>query len=942
MKRCIQCGTELPDEARFCLHCGMPLGTVPSVQAQVKDGGAIAQQGGVAADAGSVAVGGDVHGDIFIGTQPEDPTALRRRYLAELAAEANRLPWASLDPDYADPSRGESMGLADVYTALDTTELERVESEDELRAFLARQAEARRIPAQEMINREPRLLLLGDPGSGKSTLVNFLAYVLAQAGRAEEAAPWLERLIPWRHGPLLPLRVILREFAAGLPAGLQRGKATLLLQYLEAALSEMGLGAFWPSLHQALGEKKTPMLVLLDGLDEVPAGLRRAVVESVDDFVGRYPGHHYLVTCRPYAYVGQRWRLSGFREVTLAPFSEEQIVHFITTWYDELARRGRFTQAQAAARAGQLQAAATRADLRGLAERPLLLTVMALLHTFRGQLPEDRVELYHWTVDLLLRRWEGRVGDEEGVLEALDLPGLKMSDLEAGLYEVAFRAHQGQGAAEGTADVAERDLRDWLAPYLGGSWDRAGRFVGYIRERAGLLVRHKPAAYTFPHRTFQEYLAACHLAGHPNFPAEAARLARQDADRWRVVYVLAAGHAARTHRLGSALGAVNALCPEPCVREEPVENDAWRAAVLAAEALLEIGLVGVQREPAGQAVLKRTQDWLVALLQAGALDPRERAEAGNVLAQLGDPRFRADAWYLPAEPLLGFVEVPEGPFLMGTEKDDIPALLKRFRGDREWYEQETPQHPVTLPTYYVARYPVTHAQYAAFVQETGHKPPEAEADFERPYEWQEGRYPPQRANQPVVLVTWYDALAYCRWLTEKLRAWPGTPEPLATLLRKEGWEITLPSEAQWEKAARGGEQIANGKWQMTNDKSTIRNPNLGREFPWGDEADAKRANYDETGVGTTSAVGCFPGGASPYGVEELSGNVWEWCATKWEDDYRDYKGDNRLDGDDPRVLRGGAFSGEGRLVRCACRSRRSSDSRYWYSGFRLVASPVHL
>ena len=929
MKRCTQCGTELPDEARFCLHCGVLLGTVPSVQAQVKDGGAIAQQGGVAADAGSVAVGGDVHGDVVIGTQPEDPTALRRRYLAELAAEANRLPWASLDPDYADPSRGESMGLADVYTALDTTELERVESEDELRAFLARQAEARRIPAQEMINREPRLLLLGDPGSGKSTLINFLAYVLAQAGRAGEAAPWLERLTPWRHGPLLPLRVVLREFAAGLPAGIQRGKATLLLQYLEAALSEMGLGAFWPSLHQALGEKKTPVLVLLDGLDEVPAGLRRAVVESVDDLVGRYPAHHYLVTCRPYAYVGQRWRLSGFREVTLAPFSEEQIVHFITTWYDELARRGRFTQAQATGRAGQLQAAATRADLRGLAERPLLLTVMALLHTFRGQLPEDRVELYHWTVDLLLRRWEGRVGDEEGVLEALDLPGLKMSDLEAGLYEVAFRAHQGQGAAEGTADVAEGDLRDWLAPYLGGSWDRAGRFVDYIRERAGLLVRHKPAAYTFPHRTFQEYLAACYLAGQPDFPTEAAGLAREDADRWRVVYVLAAGHAARTHRLGGALSAVNALCPEPCVREEPVENDEWRAAVLAGEALLEIGLVGVQREAAGQAVLKRTQGWLVALLQAGALDPRERAEAGNVLAQLGDPRFRADAWYLPAEPLLGFVEVPEGPFLMGTQKKDIPALSKRLGGQRDWYMHEVPQHPVTLPTYYVARYPVTVAQFRAFVDESGHKPAD-ESSLQGV------------DNHPVVDVTWYDALAYCQWLTGRLRQWKGTPEPLAHLLREEGWEITLPSEPQWEKAARGGEEIPDRQSAACNPQCPICNPNPGREFPWGDDPDPNRANYDGTGIDTRSAVGCFPNGASPYRVEDLSGNVWEWCATKWEEDYRDYEGDNRLEGDYHRVLRGGAFYLEGGGVRCAARSRGYPSGWSRGPGFRFVASPVHL
>ena len=917
------------------------LGSNLTVVTVTGSGAAAVGKGAMAVGEGAVGVAGDVRGDLTVIQHAElvevqaepaadDPASLRRRYLAELAAEANRLPWASLDPDYADPSRGESLGLADVYTALDTTQLERVESEDELRAFLARQAEARRIPIQEMINLEAHLLLLGDPGSGKSTLVNFLAYVLAQAGRAEEPAPWLEQLSPWDHGPLLPLRIILREFAAGLPTGTRRGRVSLLLQHLRTTLDEWGLDSFWPHLHQALREGQQPILVLLDGLDEVPAELRQAVVESVDDFAGSYPQHRYLVTCRPYAYIGQPWRLSGFREVTLAPFSEEQVAHFITVWYDELARRGRFTKPQAVARAERLKAAAARADLRGLAERPLLLTVMALLHTFRGQLPEDRVELYRWTVDLLLRRWEGRAGDEQGILETLALPGLKMSDLEAGLYEVAFRAHQGQGEPEGTADIDEADLRKWLAPYLEHDWNKAGEFMDYIRERAGLLLRHKPAAYTFPHRTFQEYLAACHLTGHPDFPAEAARLARQDPDRWRVVYVLAAGYAARAHRLGGALSAVNALCPESCVPGEDVSEDGWRAAVLAGETLLEIGLVGVRREPVGQAVLKRTLGWLTALLRAGPLDPRERAEAGDVLARLGDPRFRADAWYLPDESLLGFVEVPAGPFLMGTREEEIPALLDRFGGEWGWYEQETPQHEVTLPAYYVARYPVTVAQFRAFVEHSGHEPADEGSLL-------------GVDNHPVVYVTWYDALEYCKWLTERLRGWEGTLEPLATLLREQGWVITLPSEAEWEKAARGGKQIPSSKSQSPE---WVENSNPGRVFPWGEEVDQNRANYDDTGIGTTSAVGCFPGGASVYGVEDLSGNVWEWTRSLYREypyHSEDKRGDLEAGMEVARVLRGGAFSNGAWFVRCAFRNRFIPDSRFTYIGFRvMVVSPVHL
>lgn len=230
-----------------------------------------------------------------------------------------------------------------------------------------------------------------------------------------------------------------------------RGRASLILDHLHQNLAVWHLEACWPVVEENLRSDEESLLVLLDGLDEVPTSLRQTVVQAVQELAERYPQHRYVVTCRPYAYVGQPWPLRGFTEVTLAPFDQEQIEAFIATWYRELARRQRLTDQEAQDKTIQLQRAVRQGDLWGLARRPLLLTVMTLLHSFRGQLPEDRTELYADAVDLLLRRWEQRVSGEAGLLERLAMPGLKLSDLEAGLYDVAFKAHSAATAESDTA-----------------------------------------------------------------------------------------------------------------------------------------------------------------------------------------------------------------------------------------------------------------------------------------------------------------------------------------------------------------------------------------------------------------------------------------------------------------------------------------------------------
>jgi formylglycine-generating enzyme required for sulfatase activity len=194
------------------------------------------------------------------------------------------------------------------------------------------------------------------------------------------------------------------------------------------------------------------------------------------------------------------------------------------------------------------------------------------------------------------------------------------------------------------------------------------------------------------------------------------------------------------------------------------------------------------------------------------------------------------------------------------------------------------------------------------------------------YTWAGQNRPQGGLHHPVVYVSWRDAMAYCDWLTEQLRHAETTPEPLKRMLERPGGRAMLPSEAEWEKAARGPD---------------------GRVYPWAGEANADLANYDETGIGGTSPVGCFPQGRSSYGIEEMSGNVWEWTRSL-HGDYpypsdeidRQQREALQSDGREPRMLRGGAFFNIPQNGRCAVRgSLYARDARDGV-GFRVVLSSL--
>ena len=215
------------------------------------------------------------------------------------------------------------------------------------------------------------------------------------------------------------------------------------------------------------------------------------------------------------------------------------------------------------------------------------------------------------------------------------------------------------------------------------------------------------------------------------------------------------------------------------------------------------------------------------------------------------------------------IVIPAGEFLMG-EGDDA--------------------HAVYVADFALARYPVTNTAYQSFIAATG---------YPAPRDWPDSRFVELLRDHPVTNVSWYDALAYCRWLGAVTSQ-----------------HYRLPSEAEWEKAARG---------------------NLAQVYPWGNEFDKTRCNTWEAGMGRTTAVDAFPAGASPYGVMDLVGNVWEWCSSLHADyPYRAEDGREDLTAEGWRALRGSSWLDYEWGARAARRLGGQPDYASRNTGFRVA------
>ena len=799
----------------------------------------------------------------------------------------------------------------------------------------------------------PRRVVVGDPGAGKTTFLRWVAHALVgdRLGITDNAArellgidrplipvfvsiaEWLEhvayyeQVFPVTMGvgagskPARKGRVKSNQGSAELPTPTTAKDPQWLVHFLgsQSASREWGLDAAWFKQRLNQGD----CLLLFDGLDEAPDRKTREYATNLLEAVAAtWKQCPILVTSRPSGYQ-DRSVLPNFQPSTIEALNDHAVETFLDRWSRALHPTD--TKVAEAHRLELLQALNGRPNIRRLARNTVMLTALAVVHWIEKRLPEQRAELYESILLWLARSRElrpGRAGPERS-LEVLRTLALAMQNAEGGrkiqvtrhwaAEQIAFMFQNPPNppfAKGGRGDL----LGDSLEPNQ--SVTLAEKFLEEEELDSGIIVR-RGNEVRFWHLSFQEYLAARAIGGLSEQSQRALLFGtykRLYEPEWREVGQLLGGvlyEQGREKVDGLITAVLDELYfakplspPGRGVGERGIQTNLPSLADQARAVGLLDGIVRDLSPFQYQPSDPRYRQTFIEVMRIFEPEPSKsvpiklRIETAEALSRAGDPRLTDDK--------LRWVEINGGKFLMGAQQQDKNAP----NYDADAHANENPPQWVDVDTFKIRRYPVTVQEYAVFMEDDGYAEsrwwlPKGFGRWQEPEDWQQQV---EHQSRPVVGVSWFESMAYCAWLTDSLRR-------LGKLTPKE--LIRLTTEAEWEWAARGS---------------------TARRFPWGDaEPTAKQLNCGGNECNPTP-VGVYPLGATPEGVLDLAGNVWEWCADGYDGDYYQtcHSHGTVKNPTGPGTVRGGSWFNDARFCRSAYRNHYVPGVRFNFIGFRCA------
>jgi hypothetical protein len=683
-----------------------------------------------------------------------------------------------------------------------------------------------------------RLVIVGDPGSGKTTFLRRIAFEMTKAA-LHETAPSTAAELPGLWAALraghararapFPILIRIADLISHITesrqhAGLRALPAPDSPEWLVRFLATRNTSFAWGLSAEFFADKLASgeAVVLLDGLDEAPEREKREQAARLfENATGddAYSSSRFVVTTRPYSYSG-RTLLAGFHQAQIDPLTPEAVEAFLDCWCRAVYHRSEELAAQH--REELSYALSAVPEIREMAGNPVMLTALAVVHFNESHLPDQRADLYDSVLTWLSRQREQRRGRETPA-RCLRL-----------LATLAFAM---QNHPEG------RQVRiplSWGAGKLASEFESPRAAANFIEEEmadSGIVVS-RGEQVAFWHLTFQEYLAARVIAGQQD--QEQLRLLFHEdkiySPEWREMVSLLAGV---LWAQGQGQPRVDGLVSAIVERSGTELADRARSAGLLGAIVKDLKGRGYQPADSGYRGLMDAVVDVFDWEKSKNIEFAVRLDAAEALGQAGDPRLQQENWV-------------------------------RIEGHGD------------VKTFEIGKYPVTVAEYQHFLETAF---PEKRwwiaGGYEQrhePWDWEAQKQHPNRA---VSGANWYEAAAYAAWRRAR-----------------------LPTEAEWELAARGKE---------------------GREHPWGkEEPDERRANYGENGPKHVTPVGLYPWGATPEGVQDMAGNVLEWVDA-WYDEERKY-----------RVLRGGSWGYDYTGLRASDRLRLEPEYRNVYVGFRVA------